>query len=186
MYKNIYIPQHYEGWTEIEMVFDRNLNREYYQDEYLFENKTDGLNYINQDNPHHTLTIGRHCLKVEEILKNESFILQYAGLYHDIGKKFTKSFENSKGDVTDVSHFYNHELVSAYESLFYLYNLDFSLNNLLEITKLITWHMRIYSIENEKIFPNGIKKATNKFINLVGKEFYDKLLLLHEADKLAK
>lgn len=30
------------------------------------------------------------------------------------------------------------------------------------------------------------EKAKNKFINLVGREFYDKLMILHEADVRAK
>ena len=30
------------------------------------------------------------------------------------------------------------------------------------------------------------EKSVRKFVNLVGQDFYDKLLILHEADKLAK
>lgn len=41
----------------------------------------------------------------------------------------------------------------------------------------IQWHMQPFFIETEK--------ARNKFINLVGQEFYDDLMLLHQADILA-
>ncbi len=175
MYLSFYIPQYYEGWDKINIIWN--------DDEYAFDvhelfNGENGLNKINQDNPSHTLTIGEHCLKCCQICeeKTDDFELSFSALYHDIGKRFTKQFKNSKGEATDIAHFYQHHLVSAYDSLFYLKELDD--NTILNIANYIQWHMQIFNIKT--------KKAEERFVNLVGQEFYDKLLILHEADKLAR
>lgn len=174
MYKSIYIPQYYEGWDEINIVW--NIDKTF--DTHVLFNGENGLNKINQDNPNHTLTIGNHCLKCiglcEEIL--DDFELNMAALYHDIGKRFTKQFKNNKGEDTDIAHYYQHHLVSAYDSLFYLKGLE--IESIINITNYIQWHMQPFFIKTEK--------AKRKFINLVGQEFYDKLLILHESDKNAK
>jgi len=170
MYKNIYIPQYYEGWDEITIKF--NASKKYYMVDLFNE-----LDEINQDNPHHTLTIGKHCRKTCENLPLENEILSIAGLLHDIGKKFTKRFTNMKGEKTDHAHYYQHHLVSAYESLFY-YSTYYEIDSLLKLVNYIQWHMQPFFIENEK--------TKNKYIKLWGQEFYDNLMLLHEADKSAK
>jgi predicted kinase len=59
MYKNFYIPQAYEGWDDITIVW--NYDRSKYDIHELFTG-INGLNQMNQDNPHHTLTIGQHCI----------------------------------------------------------------------------------------------------------------------------
>jgi len=174
MYKSFYIPQIYEGWDTIEIIWD---NTERFNTHTLF-NGENGLNKINQDNPNHTLTIGKHCLKCSQICEemSDDFELSMAALYHDIGKRFTKQFENSKGEDTDIAHYYQHHLVSAYDSLFYLNYLD--TETILKITNFIQWHMYPFFIKSDK--------TKDKFIRLVGREFYNKLMILHEADKKAK
>ena len=99
-----------------------------------------------------------------------------AALYHDIGKRFTKQFKNSKGEDTDIAHYYQHHLVSAYDSMFYLRWLDDY--TMLNVVKYIQWHMQPFFIKTDK--------AKNKLINLIGQTAYEKLLILHKADKLAK
>ncbi|MDV7390160.1 hypothetical protein RZS08_02350, partial [Arthrospira platensis SPKY1] len=78
--------------------------------------------------------------------------------------------------ITEEAHYYRHELVSAYDSLFYLR--DLNQEDLLEVVKYISWHMQIFNLQSEK--------AKNKFIKLVGQEVYDNLQILHEADINAK
>lgn len=175
MYLNFYVPQYYEGWNEIRFVYNKHTTRTYIITELLYR-----LKEIDQDNPYHTLTIGNHCRKCTEIVEQKAndINLSYAALLHDIGKEFTKGFKNSKGEDTDIAHYYQHHLVSAYDSLFYLDSIQNASFNLLKTVGLITWHMQPFFIESEK--------AKNKFINLVGQEFYDKLMILHEADKMAK
>lgn len=175
MYLHFYIPQFYEGWDDIR--FRCNYNPQEYNNEELFKR----LDLISQDNPHHNLTIGEHCRQTALKIDREKvdYNLFISGLYHDIGKEFTKQFKNYKGKETNIAHYYQHHLVSAYECMFYLHDLLPCMSDwYLEILGLITWHMEPFFVKTEK--------AKNKFINLVGHEFYDKLMVLHEADIRAK
>ena len=104
-------------------------------------------------------------------------ILWAAG-FHDIGKRFTKVFHNMKGENTDIAHYYQHQLVSAYDSLFYLLNRKCSDNCILYICNYIQWHMKPFFIETDK--------AKNKFVRLVGEDFYNNLMIIHNADMNAK
>jgi predicted kinase len=175
MYKNFYIPQYYEGWDNIQII---NNSEGYVFDIDELFNGENGLNYISQDNPHHTLTIGKHCSQsaflCEEYGGNQ--LLCMASLLHDIGKKFTKEFKNAKGEDTEIAHYFQHHLVSAYDSLFYYKDMD--LEDKLKTANYIQWHMQPFFIETEK--------AKNKFIKLVGREFYDDIMIMHEADINAK
>jgi predicted HD phosphohydrolase len=170
MYMTLYIPQYYEGWNEIK-IYDNFKPKDF--DLNILFNGDEGLNKIKQDNPHHELTIGEHCLKcsaeLEQLSEGESIELFEAALLHDIGKSFTKVFKNSKGEDTDIAHYYQHHLVSAYNSLFYEIDCDRTLR-----ANYIQWHMQPFFIETEK--------AKNKFINLVGQITYNKIMLLHKAD----
>jgi len=176
MYLSTNIPQYYEGWSDIDIVW--NIDG-YNFDANLLFNGENGLNKIDQDNPHHTLTIGKHCLKCFQICEQllDDFELNMAAMYHDIGKRFTKAFKNSKGEDTETAHYYQHHLVSAYDSLFIFNKQGFDKNMILRISNYIQWHMQPFFIQSDK--------ARNKFINLVGQEFYDKLMILHDADKVA-
>lgn len=172
MYKNFYIPQYYEGWDNIQIVWAKD----YKLSNIDLINK---LSQIEQDNLHHTMTIGNHCVACAEYLldsskrfKTNSFNMYYAGLFHDAGKAFTKEFKDAKGEPTKEAHFYQHHLVSAYDAMFYLKNL--SIEDLLYITQLITWHMHPFN------------NISDKFIKMVGQDFYNDLMILHEADKMAK
>ena len=167
MYYNIYIPQYYEGFDEIRIHF--NTERNYWTYDLLNE-----LDKIPQDNPHHTLTIGKHCKKTAILLQD--FSLFKVGLLHDIGKSETKTFINTKGEKTEVAHFYNHEKVSAYMSLFYTKGMDE--NRQLEIANLIQWHMLLHRELSEK--------TVIKYKKMLGEETWRKLNLLYEADLQAK
>jgi len=172
MYRNFYIPQLYEGWDAVNFHFPINLPSMSI-DEYL-----DALSQIPQDNPYHTLTIGDHCKKCAEIASemDTSPSLYYAALLHDIGKRFTKQFTTIKGEPTTIAHYYQHHLVSAYEAMFYLRGVkDINYENTLAY---IMWHMKPYMMKTEK--------EEKAFIGLVGQAMYDKVMILHEADKLAK
>ena len=172
MYCNFYVPQYYEGFDNIMIFNSSSISLNFNTDE-LFKR----LNYISQDNPHHTLTIGKHCLKVaSEFDKEEQDILFKAALYHDIGKEFTKQFVNCKGEKTDIAHYYNHEKVSAYKAMFYL--TDEPKWKVLYICKLIQWHMLLHN--------NLSEKGKKKYIDLLGQECWKDLELLYQADLKAK
>lgn len=182
MYKNIYIPQYYEGWDYIEIII--NSKKKHKSRELFFG--INGLHDIYQENPHHTLTIGSHCMRTREnifdivnIYNNNNmndpitgYCIHEAALFHDIGKKFCKEFNKEKGYCT----YYQHHLVGAYDSIFY--NSHYRTHEILEICNLIQWHMQLFQLKSEK--------SIQKFIDLVGKRTYNDLCLLHEADKLAK
>ena len=175
MYMNFYVPQLYEGWNEIRFIHNFKL------DEYKANKLFDRLDNLSQDNSHHTLTVGEHCKQTALKLNTEKsdYTLIISALYHDVGKEFTKCFKNTKGEETKEAHYYQHHLISAYDSMFYLYDIGNKIPDwYLKILGLITWHMQPFFIQSEK--------AKEKFINLVGEEFYDKLMVLHEADIIAK
>lgn len=170
MYKNIYIPQKYEGWDYIDIIWNNSKK-------YNLSDLFDKLFKVNQDNPHHTLTVGEHCLKcyyniLDKIDCNQHSLMM-AALLHDIGKPFTKSFTNSKGELSIEAHYYQHHLVSAYDSLFYTLPLPS-----LEIANYIQWHMQPFFTESEK--------QKNKYKNLWGEDFYNNIMILHDADMSAK
>jgi len=172
MYHNFYIPQYYEGFDDIQTK---------YNSDHIFF--FDDLEDIKQDNPHHSLTVLKHCKKVEEILVKErneiNTSIIFAGRLHDIGKLKTKTFINCKGEQTDIAHFYNHEKVSAYDSLFYINlrsRLQIGLENdfALDVLNLIQWHMLLHFNLSEK---NKIK-----YKNMLGEDIWNDLEILHKAD----
>lgn len=172
MYLNFFIPMYQEGWDEIKIEW--NYNPKDFDLNELF-NGENGLNKIDQNNSHHTLTIGRHCLKCAanvELQDEDNYELFEAGLLHDIGKRFTKQFKNAKGEETNEAHYYGHMNVGAYDALFYIGNDD--IFDVLDICAYIQFHMQPFFLTTEK--------SKRKFINFVGQTFYDNLLILHNAD----
>lgn len=174
MYYNFYVPQYFEGWDRIEIS---------YNSDYKFDRKKffEELDKTNQDNPHHTLTIGEHCRKCAEIVcdkDEDNIMVLMAGLLHDIGKLETKTFINSKREKTEIAHFYNHEHVGAYLSLFNTIGVDFiNKEEVLYIAQLVQWHMLPYN--------NLSKKNIDRWKNKFGKKFWKDLMLLHSADEEA-
>ena len=173
MYKNWNTPYWFEGWNEIEIKFP---------DAFEINNVigiwiSDHMDY-NQDNPHHSCTLGQHCNLVGQALKDD-MLLHCAGLLHDCGKPFTKSFINSKGEETDIAHFYQHHCVGAYDSLFFKYPDEV---DRLDVSVLINLHMMPYFWEKDK--EHG-EKTRQKYQKLWGDELYNNVMKLHEADKNA-
>ncbi|WP_455937210.1 AAA family ATPase [Gemella morbillorum] len=175
MYFNFYVPQYFEGWDDIQIKYTNN---------YMFF--FGDLEDIAQNNPHHKLTVLEHCKKTEEILNKQngqlSIPINFAGRLHDIGKLKTKTFINSKGEKTNIAHFYNHEKVSAYDSLFYV-NLRSRIEMMkdeefaLETIKLIQWHMLPWTEMSEK--------TEQKYKRLLSENFWNDLMILHKADEEA-
>lgn len=175
MYHNFYVPQHYEGFDDINVVYDK-----YDEDnEIKLLKMFVELDGISQDNPNHTLTIGEHCEKAKRYFSIHDYCdttLETAALLHDIGKKETKTFINSKGEKTDIAHYYNHEKVGAYKSLFY--TRDLPLRQRLEVAKLIQWHMLLNN--------NMTQKTVEKYKKMLGRRTWGDLETLHQADIEAK
>ena len=173
MYKSIWIPHKYEGWDDVQIVYP---GAGCFNSIASMLDGTNGLFQVPQDNPHHTLTVGEHCRKTYDLIDSEDSKLLLAALLHDIGKPFTKSFVNSKGEVTDVAHYYDHHHVSAYDSLFYFDHTsdDFAL----DVAAIIQWHMRPFEL-NKMADP---AKSKEKLKALIGSYLYDSVMKLHDAD----
>lgn len=172
MYFNFYIPQYYEGFDNIQIKYNSG---------YIFA--FEKLEDIPQDNPHHTLTVMQHCRKVQDILDKEHpefepTPLNRAGLLHDIGKLKTKTFTNMKGEITEIAHYYNHEKVSVYDSLFNFtikqWLASGNLYKVLHTLKLIQWHMILHFDLSEK--------TIIKYKNMLGENTWRDLEILHKAD----
>lgn len=183
MYFNIDIPQYREGWDKIIIKRTQDEMNDY--DIFKF---VDYLETINHDNPHHLLTIGGHIQAVVKyIMDNYQFkfagdierlkCLLRAALYHDIGKKITKTFINSKGEKTEVAHYYNHEKVSAYMYIMYEHTEELKdVDKILYIADLIGFHMKMHCYNGDK------EKAHERIRKLVGQREFEDLCILNEAD----
>ena len=169
MYLNWNTPYWFEGWDTIALHNNIvNYNDSIYN--WINENIK-----FNQDNPHHCHSLGEHCKRVGDKLSNVPS-LYYAGLLHDCGKPFTKSFINSKGEKTDIAHYYNHQNIGAYDSLFFdipwIYKIDVSI--------LINLHMTPYFWEKD--IEHG-EKTRLKYQKLWGQKLYENVMTLHLVDK---
>lgn len=171
MYRNIDVPYYYEGWDRVEAIY---LNEDYLQYYGLPSDFCIGTLNFNQDNSHHTSTLGEHCARVYNGVIDKGMRVRFAGLLHDCGKPFTKTFTNSKGETTEQAHYYSHERVGSYNALFY--DME-SWVDRKEVAILIRWHMQPYFWER-----GNNEKLHNKYHKLWGNGLHRDIMLLHEAD----
>ena len=165
--KRFQTPWFDEGWDDIHIVV--NGDEEEYYNYWNFD-----LN-IPHDNPHHPNTIEEHTHNVlKEVEKLERHLDEYdyncllqAALWHDVGKIYTKSFKNSKGEITEIAHYYDHQNVSAY---LYLGRAILPEDIKLRISYLINMHM-------EPLF------SESKYFKNMNPELKRLVLLFNECDK---
>ena len=187
MYLNFDIPFYNEGWDDIEIWYPKNEYKGAYGSWSRFLLNT--FSY-EQESKWHTKTLGQHCYKaftyVEENIDRVPYPVKQEVLVaialHDCGKPFVKSFKDSKGNSSEYAHYYNHEKVGAYNSLFYSKP---TVDNLL-IAALIRWHMILYFFKDweDKTIDKYIREFTSDKISPVY-NFYDLLKLINEGDKNA-
>lgn len=173
MYKNWNTPYWFEGWDEITLKFKDDFDIGNVIGVWL-NNHDD----YKQDNPHHSMSLGKHCRLVGDTFIGNS-LLECASYLHDCGKPFTKSFVSSKGEETNIAHYYHHHCVGAYDSLFYLYPNGV---NKLDVSILINLHMMPYFWEKDKEYGY---KTREKYRKLWGNTLFDNVMKLHMADKVA-
>jgi predicted kinase len=171
MRKTFSPPMCHEGFNEIRVVQDdcKDLN-----------DLIDMTRDFDQENPHHTLTLYGHLKKVSAGVPTEDSNLWVAAWVHDIGKLFTKSRINKKGEEDDYCHYYQHHCVGAYE---FLTSCDFSdvttgkdMFDIFYIANLIYYHMHPYLSWAQS------RRARNKDKRLIGDKMFSDVMLLHEAD----
>lgn len=181
MYMHFDIPSYNEGWDLIEIVYmNPNFSNAYGEWTQFIP---DTMSY-DQDNKNHKLTLGNHCLQCLNYVGKKigpeherADDLVVAAALHDCGKPFTKTFYNHKGELTENAHYYRHENVGAYNSLFY--NMDNVNVDKLYIAFLIRWHMlpHQYSQFNEK--------TKLKWQNRIDTDMWEDINTLNEGDLYA-
>lgn len=177
MYKNFNVPCEQEGWDNIIVYYPNEEWKEYYGD---ISDHINELRDFNQENHHHTLTLGEHMLKagkyVSDIVRKECDVV-HAAYTHDIGKVDTKDFKNGKEEPTEEAHYFNHHCLGAYKSLFFGYPLRV---NKMYVSLLIELHMKPHLDWKQS------EKSKQKDINLFGEEIYNDIMMIHQADINAK
>lgn len=182
MIRQFHAPWFNEGWdviTRVEGGRPQNIAKEH-----------DRLINESHDNYHHEYSIGLHCTlcasKMKQLLADRSMNTMYklalieAAYQHDIGKKKTKAFVNSKGEPDDQAHYYNHDNVGAYLWLSGNEAQYWSDGMFFFIGVLIQWHMQPYMMrDNEAEFGKWCEKHG------FSGDLFKSLWLLHEADKAA-
>ena len=171
MIKSIEPPMYYEGFDNIALI-DGSANHQ--KNKKWLLNTLAGYYFYNQNNPHHNYTLGAHIYTVanyynnkgSQISQNDIKILYESGLWHDIAKPYVRHTKDG------ISHYYNHEKLSAY---MYLCNLlpskKISINtNEYKIYQIIYHHMDFY-------------KNINKTKEMLDDDTFRLLKLFHIADK---
>jgi predicted kinase len=188
MYKNFDIPWYNEGWNTIEIAYADSRVRNQYGDWSRF--MLDTLDF-EQESKWHSKTLGEHCLGTLQYVNAHSSKLNIlnasetmiAAALHDCGKPFCKTFKDANGNDSKFAHYYNHENVGAYNSLFY--SKEEGVDNLL-VAALIRYHMIPHFFKDWK--PKTIEKYEREFTEhryLREMDFYNALKILHEGDKNA-
>lgn len=183
MLKQFQCPYYYEGWDKINIKW--------------FQGEVEPIEFdwgMKQDNSHHTLSLGEHMKSsMEYAMKNDNnnYALTIAALFHDIGKFYTKTFIDSKGNNSKEAHYYGHENYGSYMFLvgqnIEILGVDCSSSktdwkvqkNILYIASLINWHMKPMTAWKQS------KRCLDRDRKMIGEEMYRDIMLLHEADLAA-
>ena len=172
------MPSTHEGFDEVIVHYEREEWKEYHGD---IEEHVRSLCDFNQDNSHHTLTLGDHMLSaMDNVLHLNGHVYDdvvLAALSHDIGKNYTKSFYNKKGELGTEAHYYNHSNYGSYSSLFFKYPMY---GDKEYIALLIELHMRPHLEWKQS------EKARQRDIRIFGKTIYNDVMMLHLGDIIAK
>lgn len=189
MYRNFDIPWYNEGWNQIRIIYSKGTYKKAYGHwgKFIYETME-----FNQDNPYHSCTLGDHCLKcktiVSELLHKNPQIdfkdeIVVAASLHDNGKPFTQTYEDKKGNPSLTAHYYEHENVGSYNSLFY--EVEDNIDKLV-VAALIRWHMILHFFKDWKTeTKNKYNKEFTDSIYLSSIHFYDMLKILYEGDRNA-
>jgi predicted kinase len=188
MYKNFDIPWYNEGWDNITIAYTTAKASRQYGD---WQNFITEYSDFNQESKWHSETLGEHCsLTLQYVKTRESDLtglntreVKVAAALHDCGKPFCKTFKDANGKESEFAHYYNHENVGAYNSLFY--TKDFGVDSLL-VAALIRYHMVLHFFKDWKA--RTIEKYEKEFTEheyVKQVDFYNALKILHEGDKKA-
>lgn len=198
MLKQFEPPMYSEGWDEIHIIWSHRRM-------FIPQPYSKALLDFDQQNSHHSLTLGKHMRKADgnigdmiferelDLSHEQVMHLHAAAYWHDIGKYYTQVFHDGKGNPTEEAHYYGHEKVGSYIYLLHCNQIlqemepnivdtmsGYNKNNdsCLYTASLIAWHMRPFVWEQAG-------KVKEKDRKRFGDRFVQDLELLHEADKNA-
>lgn len=126
---------------------------------------------VPQKNKYHIYNVGEHIMHTVEYSPND-LLLRWAALLHDIGKPDSKSV-----DSNGIIHFYGHHRQSVRLASEILRKFRFDSEQQKDILTLI---------ENHDVRIDASLIAVKKIMSKTGSENFEKLLLLQEADNMAK
>ena len=183
MVRQFQTPWYNEGWDYI-----TTLNAGPKQDLRKEHNR---MAETAHDNPHHTsANLNAHCLAAVAAFNAQmndttppdgtTTILREAIYQHDVGKRKTKVFHDTKGRPTEIAHYYSHDNIGAYLWLTSNEIDRWNEYDFLLIAALIQWHMQPYFLDQDKTKLDEwcIRK---KF----GIPFSDWIWTIHQADRAA-
>jgi predicted kinase len=201
MYKTLQIPVKNEGWDDV--IFT-GVENGYYLKKYRSQLETlimkvpdhdklfkelavyirdfDTVYNLPHDSSYHSFSVSRHIYHVykyifENYKEKDKLVMLWAALFHDLGKAFCKSFVNYKGKETRYAHFIGHEFVSSQQAAWWLTVLGYDDQFVKDVSTLVQFHM---------IPMKASEKKLNEVKQLIGKNLFEKLMFLHEADMQAK
>lgn len=137
MLRQFEAPFYDEGFIKIKVIFDSARDNIHSMNWAL---RLEHEMHIPHDNPHHTLDIYSHNRKAFELAREnrEDSNVLLACFWHDCGKPYVKQFRDTKGNPTDVAHYYGHQNVGAWLS----YGIDeIASVDRVELAWLICCHM---------------------------------------------
>lgn len=180
MLKSFWVPMEYEGWDRVDVgilegyEYHFPIEKTYNFDQCnsrhskrLFDHMNDTALYI-QSNTNQNFKKTRRYRN-----------LMLAAYYHDIGKLYTQTFINSKGEETEDAHYYGHDGYGAYLYLLIEFYGCLFPDDARNIAALINWHMSPYITWEDS------EKAMKRDRRMIGEEMYQDIMLLHEADVAA-
>lgn len=112
---------------------------------YFFPNLRNCYKFDQRNTKWHHLDVFEHILLVLDSTK-PNLATRYAALFHDIDKPLSFTL-----DSDNVGHFYGHFKLSRDTAVKYLFNLHYPKKFITLVAKLIYYHDRRFSFENESI-----------------------------------
>ena len=183
MYTSFAPPHESEGFDKVWYILDYSNVEEIDSLSNYLNQVVEPLRRYDQHNEYHALTLGNHLDYTAQYVSNNpscksALCLILAAWLHDIGKPFTKTRRNTKGEYDGNWHYYNHHCVSAYDAMVLL-TPYIGFYPLTDTINLIYYHMHPYREWTQS------SKKKQKDLELLGSDFVERVYALHEADKAA-
>lgn len=126
---------------------------------------------VRQKNKYHIYNVGSHIMSAAANTPKD-YILRWSALFHDIGKPSCQST-----DQAGIIHFYGHHRESVRIANDIMHRMHFNSDNIRDICILV---------ENHDVRIDANPMSVKHMLARCGKENFEKLLILQEADNKGK